>query len=284
MIIELQRFLLAAKEGNITRTAEKIFITQSALTQSIHRLEKELGTKLFHQQGKYLKLTDEGESIVVVGNKILQLWETAKNASLRSQENTRYSIGMFDNAALRLSSYLQKNIATQTYHLELIINNSAKLLSLLKLEIIDAAFCVLSNKNQLPKDITVLDTFTEQLLPVSSKKFRGPLHTIPFIFFNEGSYTREQTDEVFLANNIKPYIFAESTSITFMKELALLGSGVALLPKNFVRAELAARTLKIHRMPLYWERTYGLLVNEERSLTAHHPLLQSLIHELQKAK
>ncbi|MGI0060126.1 MAG: LysR family transcriptional regulator, partial [Nitrosotalea sp.] len=54
---DLRRFLLTARESSLTKTAEKLFLTQSALTQSIHRLEKQLKTKLFTHKGKHLYLT-----------------------------------------------------------------------------------------------------------------------------------------------------------------------------------------------------------------------------------
>src|ERR1700722_5881151 len=77
MIDELKRFLLVAQEGNLTRTAEKIFITQSALTQSIHRLEKDLQTKLFIQKGKQLQLTPDGKALITIGARTVLLWGDA---------------------------------------------------------------------------------------------------------------------------------------------------------------------------------------------------------------
>ena len=164
MILELERFLLASQEGNITRTAEKIFITQSALTQSIQRLEKVLGTKLFVQKGKYLQLTTEGKDVQVIANKIIQLWQNAKDPHLRIKENHTFSMGIFDNAALRLGSYIQKQFHSEALRFELTIESSSSLFTKLILGVLDAAICVQSKKRKMPNHIALVKTFHEDLL------------------------------------------------------------------------------------------------------------------------
>lgn len=282
MIEELRRFILAVQEGNITKAAEKSFITQSALSQSIQRLEKALDTKLFVQKGKYLHATAEGIAVKTIGNKILELWENAKNPDVRRSIQQIYSIGMFDNAALLLGNYLQKHIHTDSFHLELIIDRTSTLRSQLQLGIIDVAICVVDKKYAPPKGTILLTSFVEQLIPVSSKKFTTDVSDIPFILYNKGSNTREQIDTVFTKAGFKPKLFAESTSVTFMKELALLGCGVALLPENFVRAELEQGTLVKQKLPFTWAREYGIYLPEHGKVTPGSPLMQGIITTLRK--
>jgi|GEM_PF-1797628 len=283
MIEELRRFILATQEGNITKTAEKVFITQSALSQSIQRLEKALGTKLFVQRGKQLHPTTDGIAVVTIGNKILELWENAKNPDVRKSIKQIYTIGMFDNAALLLGTYLKNNITAKKFHLELLIDKSMLLLSQLRLGTIDLAICVIDKKYAPPKGITMVKKFTEELLPVSSQQFTQPLHKIPFILYNKGSHTRDQIDAVFTKAHIKPLIFAESTSVTFMKELASLGCGIALLPESFVRAELAQGTLVKQTLPLQWKREYGIYLQEQSKLTMDHHIVKEIIKTLNDA-
>ena len=262
MIDELKRFLLTAKEGNLTRTAEKIFITQSALTQSIHRLEKDLHTKLFIQKGKQLQLTPDGKALVTIGERIIQLWDNAHDPKIRETQIPTYAIGMFDNIALKLGKFFQNNLKTKNYKLELTIDSSGRLLTKLQLGTLDAGLCVINRTTMLPKQLTLLETYSERLIPVTSKIFRNKLDAIPFILYNKGSNTRAQIDELFMKNMIRPTIYAESTSVTFMRELALLGCGVALLPENFVKQDLAQGILKEQKMPLRWNREYSLIVQK----------------------
>ena len=61
--MELQqiRYILAiAEEKNITKAAEKLFVSQSALSQQLLKLEQELGTPLFERSGRILELTEAG--------------------------------------------------------------------------------------------------------------------------------------------------------------------------------------------------------------------------------
>jgi DNA-binding transcriptional LysR family regulator len=277
MIEELQRFILSVDEGNLTRAAKKVFVTQSALTQSIHRLEKSLGTKLFMLKGKSLHLTTDGKAIYRIGNKIIELWEKAKDPDVRKILRPRYAIGAFDNAALRLSKFFQKNMHSESFEIELVINTSNTLLIQLQLGILDIAICVIDKKYSHQKGITLVKTFKEELIPVSSKIFRESMQSIPFILYNKGANTRDQIDTIFLKHKIKPKIFAESTSTTFMKELALLGSGVALLPENYIRAELSQKSLVKQQFPIKWQRTYGIYIQEQSELLKEKNLLMDIM-------
>lgn len=282
MIEELRRFILAVQEGNITKAAEKTFITQSALSQSIQRLEKALDTKLFVQKGKYLHTTTDGLAVKTIGTKILELWENAKNPDIRRSIQQIYTIGMFDNAALLLGEYLQKNIHTDSFHLELIIDRTATLRSQLQLGIIDVAICVVDKKYAPPKGTLLKKSFIEKLIPVSSHMMTTPLDTIPFILYNKGSHTRDQIDAVFTKAGIKPKIFAESTSVTFMKELAQLGCGVALLPENFVKADIEQGTLVQQTLPITWTREFGIYTQEHGRLPLESTIMQEIITTLSK--
>jgi len=275
MIDELKRFILVAQEGNLTRTAEKIFITQSAVTQSIHRLEKDLQTKLFIQKGKQLQLTEDGKSLIVIGEKIVQLWANAHDPKIRMAHIPTYTIGMFDNVAIRLGRFFQNAMQTEKYKLELIIDSSGKLLTKLQLGTLDAAFCVRNTTDAIPSQVSLVKTFGEKLIPVSSKSFSGKIETMPFILYNRGSHTREQIDEIFSKNAVQPIVFAESTSVTFMRELALLGCGIALLPENFVQTDLDQGSLKKLNLPIAWTRKYGLFINKQSPLD--HNILSSLL-------
>jgi len=276
MIEELKRFLLVASIGNVTRASERLFITQSALTQSIQRLEKELQTKLFQQKGKQLYLTQDGKSLAVIGEKMLKLWENAHDPTMRSLQTTTYTIGMFDNVALRLGTFLKDAMQNDTYHLELTIDSSGKLLTQLQLGTLDAAICIFNKTYQIPGHISLVQSYVEKLIPVSSNNYTEPIDKIPFILYNRNSYTRSYIDDLFVKNGIQPTIYAESTSVTFMRELALLGSGVALLPENFVQQDLNQGRLKKQKMLLGWQRSYGIFAQKGYEKIP-------IIKELQKA-
>ena len=62
---ESLRYILAVEEeGNISRAAEKCFVSQPAMSQTIKKLEKELGVSLFTKQGGCLVPTEEGSIVL----------------------------------------------------------------------------------------------------------------------------------------------------------------------------------------------------------------------------
>lgn len=276
MIEELERFILVANENNLTKVAEKIFLTQSALTQSIHRLEKEIGAKLFLQKGKYLELTTDGKALASIGTKILDLWKKAKDEQTRKVIIPTITIGIFDNAALRLAGFVQQNTPSKQVILEFVIDQSEKLLSDLQLGVLDIAIAVINKKYSPAKEILCFKTFDEELIPVSSKIFNTPMNKKPFILFNKGSNTQEQIDAIFTRKSIKPAIYAESTSVAFMKELAILGCGIALLPENFVRQELKQGILKKQQLPIKFNRQYGIFIQKNNYLEDKKTVIEEL--------
>ena len=56
-------FYETARYGSFSMAAEKLYISQSAISQCIHQLEKDLGTKLFHRSRRGVTLTPEGQML-----------------------------------------------------------------------------------------------------------------------------------------------------------------------------------------------------------------------------
>lgn len=59
-LLQLKYFLAVAKSEHMTNTAKQLHIAQPALTQSIHRLEQELGVSLFERAGRGIRLSPAG--------------------------------------------------------------------------------------------------------------------------------------------------------------------------------------------------------------------------------
>lgn len=78
-IKQISYILAIAKTGNMTRAAESIHISQSALSQSYRNLEKELGLTLFKKNGRCLELTDDGLFFCEKGAELLSAATEFKN-------------------------------------------------------------------------------------------------------------------------------------------------------------------------------------------------------------
>lgn len=68
---QLKCFFTAATLLNMTKAADRLNISQPALSISIKRLEEELGTKLFDREGHYISLTESGRSILPMVSQML---------------------------------------------------------------------------------------------------------------------------------------------------------------------------------------------------------------------
>ena len=85
--MQLEYFVRIVEEKSFTKAAEKLFISQPALSKSIRALEAELGVTLFKRDPRELSLTSEGENVYCYAVDILNYWQsrTAELFSLLEQ-------------------------------------------------------------------------------------------------------------------------------------------------------------------------------------------------------
>lgn len=71
---KLYYFHIVAKNQNVTKAAEELFISQPALTKAIKNLEKQLGLPLFYKKGKHIFLTSFGKYLKGETDKMFAIW------------------------------------------------------------------------------------------------------------------------------------------------------------------------------------------------------------------
>lgn len=281
MIVELERFITVVDEGSFTKAAQKLFLTQPALSQSIARLEKEVGVSLLNRMGKRLAVTKDGQLVYALALQIQKLWLKAKDSNNRNVGGaSAYSIGLFDNAALKLASFFKTNFTKQDIRFEITIDRSESLLRGMQQGLFDVVICVIPQEKTWGDDSILVKKFSEKLYLVSGKEWGKEIQTMPFILYNKDSSTREYIDAAFLQQGIKPTVIVESTDPNFMKELAIAGSGVAFLPKNVIEAELAQKKLLIQKIPFPFQREFGIFLQKESNLKASGAVVKEIIHNL----
>ncbi|MES2612274.1 MAG: LysR family transcriptional regulator [Pseudomonadota bacterium] len=67
------------KQGSLTAAAEVLFVTQSALSHSMKKLEQQLGTDVWLREGRSLRLTQAGQYLLAVANRVLPQLDLAEN-------------------------------------------------------------------------------------------------------------------------------------------------------------------------------------------------------------
>ena len=70
---QLYQFKIVAETNNFSKAAKRLYVSQSALSKSIKKLEDELGTELFDRTGKSISLNDNGDRLLIQVNKILDI-------------------------------------------------------------------------------------------------------------------------------------------------------------------------------------------------------------------
>jgi len=99
---EVTYFIESARTENLSRAAERLGISQPALTMALRRLETSLGVELFHRSKKGVRLTKAGELFLTEAKSLADHWDRLIKVLGRSVDELRgtYSIGCHSSVAL----------------------------------------------------------------------------------------------------------------------------------------------------------------------------------------
>ncbi len=105
-LAQLQTFVMVVSEGSMTAAADKLFLTQPAVSQQMKNLEDELGVELIARGSKQIKTTAQGELLYEHAKKILNLSQQAEIAikSVGAQLKGQLKIGTLNSIGLHLMS------------------------------------------------------------------------------------------------------------------------------------------------------------------------------------
>ncbi|MGB4588717.1 MAG: LysR family transcriptional regulator [Clostridiaceae bacterium] len=236
-----------AKEGSVTAAANKLYISQPALSQILAQVEKEVGMKLFDRKETPMRLTYAGELYLATAKEILTEYETLKRKLLDVREGDEGQIKL--GIPVERAGYMLPEILTlfqQSFpkvSLKLEEHGGKTLLYLLKNHEVDLVILPKSKKNYGDEFDTRL-IYEEEIFIVSSKPlveaFNGShidvknLKSYPFILVKEGHAIRTRTNSIFEAAEISPEILLETTSNLTAVQMAQSGLGLAIVPKRTV--------------------------------------------------
>lgn len=107
-LYQLKYFIEIAELGNITNAAEKLHITQPALSKSIARLEEEIGVKLFDRVGRHIALSRYGNLFMPYAQKVVSTITEAEIAIKAEQHNPDYFIRILTTPLIKYPGLLQE--------------------------------------------------------------------------------------------------------------------------------------------------------------------------------
>lgn len=231
-------FIKAVETGSFTKAAEELGYTQSAISQMVHSLEKELSTTLILRSRKGISLTPDGEEFMPfirnIYNSHRELAEKSKE--MEGLQNGLIRIGAFSSVTCHWLPMLIKEFKQQypTVQFELQQGNYTVNVNWIKEGIVDFGFV---NSQSIPNLTTVTLQEDEMLVVLPAKHPLTLKHNVsieeltnePYILLDEGIINDSLT--IFEERNFKPniqYRVFDPYAITSMVEQGL---GVSILPK-----------------------------------------------------
>ena len=247
-------FKEVAEAGNITAAAQALFLSQSAVSQSIKQLETDLQTRLFARNSRGVSLTAEGKMLYEYVRSAISLLETgeAKLSQTHELQLGHLTIGASDTVASQfLLPYLDSfHRQYPAIRIQIVSGRSHKILSLLQSGKVDIAFA------STPQEATSLEThpcFATHQIFVASADYNcdfdhvyslKEISQFPLILLDRKASSRLYLEKFFLQNGLHLDPEIELGSRSLLVDLAGIGFGVAGVTKEFVQKDLERGDLK----------------------------------------
>jgi DNA-binding transcriptional LysR family regulator len=263
-ISQLEVFLAVAREGGFSRAADKLYRTQSAVSQAIRKLETEIGEPLFDRSSREGLLTDAGRVLQEYAERLLNLRENAREAlvELRELQKGKLVIGANEFTAL----YLLRVLAEfGRLHPAIRIMVQRSLGSEIPDDVLrhNCEFGVLTYDPEEP-ELSSIVVYSDELILVvppqhplareSSVSVRQ-LGAESFVAHIVSSPYREKVIQEFNKYKTPLHMGVELPTLQAIKRFVAMGNGVAFLPEISVEDEIArgelvripVQELKVHR-------------------------------------
>jgi len=114
-LIQLRAFVTVAREGNLTRAAERLHLTQPAVSLQIKSLQASLQLQLFHRTPSGMSLTDDGAKLLPFAERVMESVAEFRQgaAALHSTLSGTLAIGtILDPEFIRLGAFLKRLVET----------------------------------------------------------------------------------------------------------------------------------------------------------------------------
>lgn len=274
---QLEVFLAVAREGRFSRAAEKLHRTQSAVSQTIRKLEVELGESLFDRSSREGILTDAGRVLLEYAEKLLNLrLEAAESLSdLRELQKGKLVIAANEFTSLYLLPVLAE---FRRMHPMIKISVQRSLGSNIPDEVLrySAELGVLSYEPQEPSLHSVVVYLDELVFVVppthplagSSQVSIRQLGAESFVAHMVSSPYREKVLQLFKTHKTPLHMDLELPTLQAIKQFVALGNGVAFVPEISVETELARGELvHIPVRELQLKRKLRLIYRKQASIS-----------------
>lgn len=283
--LEIEAFLTIAKYGCISRAAEGLFVTQSALSRRLGTLEEELGYRLFvRSRGvRGLELTPQGQEFMNLAEKWKQLWREAEEIK-NHQSLATFRVSAVDSVSTNimpgvyhsfLVQYPEVRVSIETYH-------SHEAYGCVERGNIDLAF--ISN-NMYSANIDTIPAFSERMLFVCGGQAGYPDTVHPATLRPEREIRvswgpdYDTWHSYWFGNGKRPRLFLDKLS--FFKEFLFWSDNWAIMPASLayqLQESIGVVTRDMHEGPP--DRLIYYLLGKQRKPAMTRFYLQCLQEQL----
>jgi len=279
----LRYFWVVAREGNLTRAARKLRVSQSAVSVQLKRLEESLGQRLFARKGRGLELTragrlalDYAESIFTLGDELLEVLDHEARAARQTLK-----VGVLATLSRNFQiGFLGPLLDREEVIVTVRSGAVADLIQRLTAHELDV---VLSNYVPARRegDTWVAHTIGQQAVSLIGRPPVDPDRSVSELLSNAAlvvpsveSGIRTAFDSLAERLGVTPHVHAEVDDMAMLRLVARRHRGLAVIPPIVVRDEIAAGTLVEHgQLPGIFEPFLAMTVPRR----TRHPLLDELL-------
>ena len=268
-------FYTVAKHKHMTKASEELHISQPAISQSIKKLEDQLGGTLFLRSNKGMELTEEGKMFYEYVKGALELINNAENefTSFKDLSKGKIKIGCSTTLTKLVLMDALKDFHLDYPNININITNdlTSKLINDLKLGKLD--FVVFNESNiketnlnlEKIKELKQGFIYNPEFYDDNVNTFED-LNNVPLILQKEESNSRKLLDNIALQNNVKLIPKMEVVSQELITEFVNIGLGIGfaiidLAKRNFKNLKELSINKKIPNINIY------LATNKSVSLT-----------------
>jgi DNA-binding transcriptional LysR family regulator len=237
---QLQYFVAVAEHGSVSKAAQELSISQSAVTEALKHLEADLGVRLFHRHPRGLTTTQNGHQFLRHASDILAGVQGARQAfEARAALSGRLHLGVTSlMAGYVLSDLLAKyRRANPEVDLTATEDSGEYLEHLLIGGELDVAVMVVTNlRDRMALQIEILDVSPYRLwLPIGHRLARQDSITLADVaqeslILLTLDEIEGETARLLSALGERPRIAFRTRSVEAVRSLVATGAGVALLP------------------------------------------------------
>lgn len=281
----LRYFWAVAHEGNLTRTAEQLHLSQSSLSVQIRKLEERLGHALFERRGRQLHLTEAGRIALDHADAIFAAGDELA-ATLEQSYGVRRALRVGALATLSRNfqiSFLRPVLGRPDVEVILRSGSAAELLRALESLHLDLVLVNQAPRADASTPLTIHRVAEQRLSLVGTANAVSPgsdlatlLREHAVILPTPENNIRVAFDALLDRLGVRPQIAAEVDDMAMIRLLAREEIGLAVVPPIVIKDELAGGTLvEAARLPDLAETFYAITIARRFPNPLVHELLSA---------